>query len=497
MTGRGKMVVLAVQQGSIFNNISPLDHRYYDSNRELFDTLREYISEEAMIKYCARVEGALLKTHLHFRRQRVADSEIDEVSGRLDPAEVYREEKRTEHHMQALVNVLKAKMPEKIRHLVHLGATSVDILDTANAWRMRDVTRAVLLPRLIVLAQELLRLSEEHAGTPQVGRTHGRYAVPITLGHSFAEYVSRLGKSILEIEGRAGDLRGKLAGAVGSYNAMSILYKDPRDVERHFLNLLGLEPSDHSTQIVEPEYQLRLMLELNTAFGIIANLADDLRHLQRSGVDELREGFSSEQVGSSTMPHKRNPWNCEHVKSLWKAFAPRIMTMYMDQISEHQRDMTNSASGRFVPEYIAGFMEAVTRMSKILRNLVVDRESLARNLRDAGSSLLAEPVYILLAGEDEPAAHEIVRRITLRAEEENVSFYDALRADEMLWNKLTGHLRAAGLAEDFLTDPASYRGRGQSRASELSSHWRAEMLKLHERLGAGASPGAGASAPRE
>lgn len=130
--------------------------------------------------------------------------------------------------------------------------------------------------------------------------------------------------------------------------------------------------------MVEPEYLLRMLLELNTAFGIIANLADDLRHLQRTEIDELREFFSATQVGSSTMPQKRNPWNSEHVKSLWKAFAPRVLTFYMDQISEHQRDMSNSASGRFAADYIAGFADAANRMKKIIKSLRIDRDRLGK-----------------------------------------------------------------------------------------------------------------------
>ena len=126
----------------------------------------------------------------------------------------------------------------------------------------------------------------------------------------------------MRIRDRAGDLRGKLAGAVGAYNATSLLVKDPLALEREFLDGLGLAPSEHSTQLVEPEYLLRLLLEINMAFGVIANLADDLRNLQRSEIGEVREEFTATQVGSSTMPQKRNPWNSEHVKSLWKAFCP-------------------------------------------------------------------------------------------------------------------------------------------------------------------------------
>ena len=93
-------------------------------------------------------------------------------------------------------------------------------------------------------------------------------------------------------------------------------------------------------------------MRIISAFGVLANLADDIRHLQRTEIGEVGEAFEATQVGSSTMPHKRNPWNFEHVKSMWKEFMPRMITMYADQISEHQRDLTNSASGRFVPEIV-------------------------------------------------------------------------------------------------------------------------------------------------
>jgi len=146
---------------------------------------------------------------------------------------------------------------------------------------------------------------------------------------------------------------------------------------------------------------LRLLLEANIAFGIIANLADDLRNLQRTEIGEVFEYFSATQVGSSTMPQKRNPWNSEHVKSLWKAFSPRIMSFYMDQISEHQRDLSNSASQRFIADYLTGLALAFNRMNSILKGLQADRENMLKNLLQGGGKVrggvMAEPAYILLA----------------------------------------------------------------------------------------------------
>ncbi|GHV88666.1 hypothetical protein AGMMS50267_10260 [Spirochaetia bacterium] len=346
---------------NIFRNISPLDHRYSISEQDVFDSLVPWISEEASITACVKAELALVLAHLSMRGALTAQTRqmLEQAAATVTPDEVYAEEEKTRHNIRALVNVLKTKVPAAFAPLVHLGATSVDILDTSLAYRMRGVCREAALPLLRKLELLLCDFVEREAATPQVGRTHGQHAVPITVGFALAEYVSRLGKSILEIERLSLQLKGKLAGAVGAYNATSMIVRDPEELERRYLAELSLEPSEHSTQLVEPEYLLRLLLEYNIAFGIIANLADDLRNLQRTEIGELREGFAADQVGSSTMPQKRYPWNSEHVKSLWKAFMPRVTTFFMDQISEHQRDLSNSASQRFIADYIAGFCPAV------------------------------------------------------------------------------------------------------------------------------------------
>ena len=461
---------------SIFRNISPLDHRYYLSNIELFEELEEYISEDGAVKYCLRVEGALLAAHL--RRERLGTEEnlaaIGNAVYAIEPQEVYEEEEKTHHNIRALVNVMKRKLPEEMSPYVHLGATSVDILDTSASLRYRDVSRRVLVPLLIQLEETLIQLAEAEAETPQVGRTHGQHAVPITVGFALSEYVARLGKSIRRIYDLAGQLRGKLSGAVGGYNAMGLIVEDPMQFEEEVLGDLGIQPSEYSNQIIEPEYLLQLLLEYNTAFGIVANLADDLRHLQRTEIGELREFFSSSQVGSSTMPHKRNPWNSEHVKSLWKAFSPRVVSFYMDQISEHQRDLTNSASSRFIADYLAGFAAAVQRMLKVVQSLHIERENLARNLTGNGDFILSEAAYILLSQAGEPEAHEKVRTITLECERTGASLLEKLQEDPSVWEAVESQLRkVTGLdAADFFAHPALYRGRTAEKTRKITARYR-------------------------
>lgn len=468
-----------MNERNIFLNISPIDHRYSLSESNVYEKLSAYVSEHASVLYCAKAEIALIKAHLSVRGTLSPECEaaLDKVAEGIDPADVYAEEEKTRHNIRALVNVMKKAVPAEIAPLVHLGATSVDILDTALSMRMRDCTRFVILPLLKELVCALCAIADREAETPQVGRTHGQHAVPITFGFAVAEYVSRLGKSTLEVDRLSRSLKGKLAGPVGAYNGPRMIVKDPEDLERRYLAYLGLEPSEHSTQLVEPEYLLRLLLEWNVAFGIIANLADDLRNLQRSEIGEVFEYFGSSQVGSSTMPQKRNPWNSEHVKSLWKAFCPRVLTFYMDQISEHQRDLSNSASQRFVADYAAGFAMAVSRMLSVVSGLQADREAMLKNLTASGGrvkgGVLAEPAYILLAESGVSDAHEVIRKVTLKAEETGETFYAALSQDAEVFSKISGQLEKLGIADAhaFFSNPARYRGLAAEKAKRLSEKY--------------------------
>ena len=464
---------------NIFENISCIDHRYSLSEAEVFNGLSKYISEEASIRSCAKCEAALVKSHLKLRGKltdEIAQS-LDKVASKIDPAEVYAEEEKTKHNIRALVNVMKTKVSAEIGPLVHLGATSVDILDTALSCRMRDVTKNVVLPELKKLEKHLCAIADRDSEVPQVGRTHGQHAVPITFGWSIAEFVSRLGKSILRIEELSNQLVGKLAGPVGSYNGPSMIVKDPEELERFYVEFLGLSASEYSNQLVEPEYLLRLLLEMNVAFGIIANLADDLRNLQRSEIGEVFEYFASTQVGSSTMPQKRNPWNSEHVKSLWKAMCPRVITFYMDQISEHQRDLTNSASQRFMADYVAGFTMAVARMNSVVSGLQADKETMARNLENAGGKVkggvLAEPAYILLGEAGINDGHEVIRKITLEAEKSGKTFFEVLKTHKEAFEKITAQLEKLGVEnpENFFEHPANYCGLAAKKSRRLAKKY--------------------------
>jgi adenylosuccinate lyase len=447
-----------------FKNISPLDHRY-SMREEEFQEYTYYFSEEATIRYQLMVELAVVKA-LNLRGVCSGEvvEEVEKAVEEIDVEEVYREELKTRHNIRALVNVIRSKVSDRAKPYIHLSLTSYDIVDTANFLRFKEAAKKSLIPHLEELLREWLRIVEEEKETIQIGRTHGQYAEPITFGLTMAYFASRLDERINVLERAAGNLRGKIAGAVGAYNASSIFFADPDEFEKEVLAELGLKPAPLSTQIVAPEYMTDFVHVLISIFGVLANFSDDMRHLQRSEIAEVGEYFAPDQVGSSTMPHKRNPINYENVKSMWKEFMPRMITSYQDQISEHQRDLTNSASGRFIPEIAVGLLLAVNRLKRVSSRMHVNRVKMKENFNRSSDMIIAEPLYIILAAKGHPDAHEYVRKLTLKSEEEGKNLSELIKNDELLkpyLNKLDERQR------EILYNPEKYTGIAGKRCEEI------------------------------
>ena len=197
-----------------------------------------------------------------------------------------------------------------------------------------------------------------------------------------------------------------------------------------------------------------------------------MRHLQRNEIAEVGEFFEAKQVGSSTMPQKRNPINFENVKSMWKEMMPRMITMYSDQISEHQRDLTNSASMRFIPEILAGFYVSVVRMEKIMSNLSVDKNNLEKNFGMAKHMIIAEPLYILLAANGHQDAHEYVRGMTLKSQSTKKPLIELVRNDKSIQPYLK---KLSKRQLEILNDASKYTGFAQKKTQMVCEHWIKEL----------------------
>ncbi|MBC7188601.1 adenylosuccinate lyase [Candidatus Aerophobetes bacterium] len=452
-----------------FNLFSPTDYRYF------VEDLVPFLSEEAFIKYKLKVEVALVKV---LARRGICSGEVvDEIKRAAESItceEVYQEERRVKHDIRALVNVIKGRVSEKAKPFVHLCATSYDIVDTANALRYKDATLKVILPDMVKLEKIWMELALREKDTLQIGRTHGQHAEPVTFGFALSWYVHRWGNRILCLKEASSRLVGKFSGAVGAYNASSLLFDDPEEFEREVLSELGLEPAEISTQIVYPEPIVDFFHAVTSSFGVLANFCDDMRHLQRSEIAEVGEPFEEAQVGSSTMPQKRNPVNFENVKSMWKVFYPRMMTVYADQISEHQRDLTNSCSQRYLPELLVVFDSSIRRMIKISSRLQVDKANMQKNFKLSADKIIAEPLYILLSIAHHPDAHEYVRRKVSESLAKGKPLYSLVMEDEEVKKYLD---RLSDGQREVILNPESYTGIAPLKTEKIVRLWEERLKK--------------------
>jgi adenylosuccinate lyase len=456
---------------SLFDSFSPTDYRYN------VKALKPYLSEKAFIKYKARVESSLVRVLAErgFCSQEVA-REVELASREIDVDEVYREEKRIKHDIRALVNILRNKVSDEAKPFIHAMATSYDIVDTANALRYRDAVREVLLKDMLTLEKLWIDLARREKNTIQIGRTHGQHAEPITFGFTIAQYINRWGNRILKVKAAIDNLVGKFSGAVGAYNAASLFFEDPESLEREILGYLNLKPAELSTQIVPPETFTDFLHSIVSSFGVLANYARDMRNLQRSEIGEVGEPYDKAQVGSSTMPQKRNPITFENVESAWKKFMPQMITMYLDQISEHQRDLTNSLTQRYIPELLVIFTSSIRKMIRITKKLRVDKVNLHRNFLMNSDMLIAEPLYILLAFYGHPNAHEYVRKLTEQSYRTKKPLYDLIQNDSTLQLYLT---RFTSVQKDILSNPSNYVGIASKKTEKIATLWENRLLTIN------------------
>ncbi len=455
--------------------ICPLDARF-GRDEAVAEKVRPYLSEEASLRFLLKVEVALVTALARkgLCAGRVAE-EVREAARKITPDQVFQEEARTKHPVMAIVNCLKRLVSGEARPYVHFMATSADIVCSADACRYKAFTELVLLPRLMDLERTLIILARTEKNTLQIGRTHGQHAEPITFGFQIAQYVSRMGGRILKIAHASRELRGKFAGAVGSYNSMALFLEDPEEFEREVLAELGLSPSPISTQIVEAEFLVDYVHSLISAFGILANIADDMRHLQRTEIGEVEELFGEEQVGSSTMPQKRNPIVFETVKSLWKVSMPMIVTAYSDQISEHQRDLTNRESQRFVAEIVASLYVAADKVASSLKTLSVRHDRMEENLQRSIDMICGEPAHLLLSAQGFAEAHEVVRRLTITAKKEGRGLRELLFEEP----QLAPYLKALSERQrEILEDPRNYSGISARKTDRICEQWEGEINRL-------------------
>lgn len=408
--------------------VCPLEWRYgSEEMRKVFrveEIVKKYVDVEVAIM--AGLEEAGLAP-------RGCAEALVKCSQELSASEVYARELATGHDIASLAYILGEKCGECGKY-VHLGVTSYDVVDTAWALAVRDAL-SMIKKKLRAVVETLSRLAVEHRETIMVGRTHGQHALPITAGFKFANYVYELSRSyerLCSVEDRV--VRSKISGAVGT---MAGWLGKGLAVEEAASRYLGLVPHAISTQVAPRDG----FAELIAALGILASQLDrfalEVRELSRTEIGEMYE--SETRVGSSAMPHKRNPVVSERISGLAK-IARSLCVAALENIPlMHERDLTNSSSERIlIPHAFLVVDQMMEDMARLLRVLAIDKEAMVRNLANTRGTIMTEAltVKLVMKGIPRHEAHSMLVELT-RSMEPDTSLEEAVMKHERLSKLLT------------------------------------------------------------
>jgi adenylosuccinate lyase len=320
-------------------------------------------------------------------------------------------EKETRHDLVAFVRNLEENVGPAGRW-IHFGVTSYDVIDTASGMMLRD-SADVLLASASGLRAEIDRLEKEFGDAPQIGRTHGVHAEPVTFGHKCRSWRNELDRNVERLRRAREEVAvGKISGPVGIHGITS------PELEKRVCERLGLQPDPVTTQIVNRDRHANFLNTLALLGAGLERIATELRNLQRTEILEVQEGFAKGQTGSSAMPHKRNPWNSETVCGLSRLLRANAHAMLESVATWHERDLTNSSLERVIfPDscHLADFM--LNRMTSILKGLQVFPERMSQNLRMMGDLVFSEHLMVALvrAGMSRADAYKVAQRNAAKA----------------------------------------------------------------------------------
>jgi adenylosuccinate lyase len=330
---------------------------------------------------------------------------------RVDAGRIDELERTLRHDVIAFLTQVGETVGEDARHL-HLGMTSSDLVDTALALTLTRATD--LLTREVEgLRQAARDLAVRTRDLPMVGRTHGIHAEPITFGLKVLVWYEELGRALTRL-GRAREAIavGKLSGAVGTHAHLS------PELEEEVLGSLGLKPEPASTQVVQRDRHAELLATVALLGASLEKIALEIRHLQRTEVLEAEEPFREGQKGSSAMPHKRNPVNCERVCGLARILRANAHAAIENVALWHERDISHSSVERVIlPDsfLLADFMTA--QMREILSDLRIYPERMRANLDLTRGLIYSQRVLLALttAGMSREAAYAAVQGHAMEA----------------------------------------------------------------------------------
>ena len=442
--------------------ILPIDTGRYGTPEML-----KVFEEEARVQRLLDVEAALALAHAEVGDIPRKDAEKIAAMASTRYVKVERVkaiEKEIKHDIASLVRAL-AEVCGSSGAYVHLGATSYDIVDTANALQLKAASE-IIEKKLAALKSTLQKQAAKYKETVMIGRTHGQHALPITLGFKFAVWGYEVTRHIERLnECRKRVVAGKVSGAVGTQASLG---ENAARIQELVMKRLGIQAAEISTQIVQRDRYAEFVCLQAMIASSLENFATEIRELQRPEIGELFESFEKEhQVGSSTMPHKRNPETCERVCGLARIVRSLCVPALENVVTWHERDLTQSSAERFIlPESCILTDYLLFLMGNIVANLRVDEQRMLRNLDLTQGRAMSEAVMMALVakGMNRQEAHELLRQLTIKSEVEKRHFREILLENTFVSGKLSEK------EVDEALNPKNYLGTAVEQAEKFAKN---------------------------
>lgn len=446
----------------IYVAIHPIDYRYGTAE------MKRVWSQENRLAKLLQTEAALARAEADMGLIPADAAEIISESISSVKAERVDEiEAEIHHDMMAVVTAISEQCRDDAGKWVHFGATSNDILDTATALQIKDAID-ILEDKLKNLLEVLLDKADAHKLTVCCGRTHGQIGVPTTYGLRFAIWASEISRHLDRLYQLTPRVTvGQMTGAVGTQAAFG---KSGILIQKLTMQHLGIGAVDVSNQIIQRDRHAEFVMWMANTVTTLDKIGIEIRTLQRSEIAEIEESFGKKQVGSSTMPHKRNPIKSEQICGLARIVRAMVEPELLNNTLWDERDLTNSSSERVIFPEACVLTDHILKLGiNVIENLMFYPENIRRNLELLRGLNMGEAIMIELAkrGVGRQEAHELVRTAAMKAHDTGQHFKTVLLETPEIARYLTA------IDIENLVNPDKYIGTAVEQVEVL-------VAKLHE-----------------
>jgi adenylosuccinate lyase len=437
--------------------ISPIETRYRTEIANIF-------TEEKKLDNWLKVEAVLAKAHAILGN--IPQNAADEISKKANLKYVKLNrvkdiDSEIHHDLMAMVKALDEQCEGDAGKYIHLGATSYDIEDTATALQLTEAILHIMksLKNLIVV---ILKVVDDKKNLICIGRTHGQHAIPTTYGMRFGVWAYELDRHMDRLKETLNRIMcGKMSGAVGT---MASFGENGIKMQNIVTKELDLHQPLIANQIIQRDRHAEVVFITSLIGQSLAKFSRQIRVLQRNEIAEMFEPFKKSQVGSSTMPHKRNPHKSERICSLARLLKSNVIPALDNIILEDERDLTNSANERIIFSenfILLDFM--ISQLTDIIQGLEFNEFNIEKNLNLTKGASLVEKVMVNLVkkGIGRQEGHEILRKAVIKAKNENKII------NEILSNNPKIQAILSKSEVDELLDPHNYIGKALEQTENL------------------------------